>query len=87
VYGNSGISFGQPHWSGLDDDQTREPQSVNKMFGADARETQLDVPGKSSGPGDDFPQNSGDLRVGQFVMGCLEQHGGMIAGQMQKNKI
>jgi hypothetical protein len=51
VYGNSGISFGQPHWSGSDDDQASQPQSVNQMFGADARETQLDVPRKSSGPG------------------------------------
>jgi hypothetical protein len=51
VYGNSGMSFGQPHWSEADDDQTCDPQSVHKMFGADARETQLSVPRKSFGLG------------------------------------
>jgi hypothetical protein len=75
VYGNSGISFGQPQWRRSDDYQTRQSQSVHKLFGADGRETQLDVPRKSSGSGDGVTKNSGDLCVGQFVMGYLERHG------------
>jgi hypothetical protein len=50
VYGNSGISFGQSHWSGPDDDQTRQPQSVHQMFGADAGELQFDMSGIPSSP-------------------------------------
>jgi hypothetical protein len=38
VYGNSGISFGEPRWNGADDDQTRQSKSVYKMLSADARE-------------------------------------------------
>ena len=69
VYGNSGMSFGQPHRSGSKDDQTRQPQPVHKMFGAEGRETQLDVPRKASGSGDGLAENGGDLSVGQFVIG------------------
>jgi hypothetical protein len=48
------------------------------MLGADARETQLDIPGKSSGSSDDVPQNSRDLRAGQFVMGISTSMSGTI---------
>ncbi|HEV8060293.1 MAG TPA: hypothetical protein VGP68_10490 [Gemmataceae bacterium] len=71
-----GISFGQSHWSGPDDDQTRQPQSVDKMFGANAGETQLEAPRIPSDPGDGVTENGGDFRVGQFVVGYLERHGG-----------
>jgi len=52
----------------------REPTHIESLtkqllFGADARETQLDAPERSSGPRDDIPPNGGDLRIGQFVMG------------------
>ena len=74
VYGSSGISFGKPQWSGSDHEQARQPQPVDQMFGADAREIQLDGPRVSSSPGDDVAENGGDLRIGQFVTGYLEQH-------------
>ena len=51
-----------------------EPQPVYEMLGADGRETQLDVPGKSPGPSDGVTKNGGDLRIRQFVTGYLEHH-------------
>lgn len=45
------------------------------MFGAEAREIQLDVPRVSASRSDDVAENGGDLRIGQFVTGYLEQHG------------
>jgi hypothetical protein len=74
MYGNSGISVGELQRGGLDDDQARQPQSVQEMFGADARKMQLNVPRKPSSPSEDVAENGGDLRIGRFVMGYLEQH-------------
>jgi hypothetical protein len=57
-----------------DDDQARQSEAVHEMLGADGRELQLDVPRIPSSPSDDVPENGGDLRIGQFVIGYLEQH-------------
>ena len=83
MYGSFGISLGKPQWSGSDDEQARQPQPINQMFGADAGEIQLDRPRVSSSPGDDVTENSGDLRIGQFATGYLEQNerDGSRAGQ------
>jgi hypothetical protein len=69
------MSFGEPQRSGSNHEQARQPQPVNKVFGADAGEMQLDVPGVSASPADDVAENRGDLRIEQFVTGYLEQHG------------
>jgi len=57
------------------------------VFGADAREIQLDVPRVSSSPGDDVAENGGDLRIGQFVMGYLEQHATVAGRQKRPNSL
>jgi hypothetical protein len=74
VYGNSGISFGEPQRSRPDYGQPSQPEAVHKVLSAEGCELQLDMSGIPSGPGDDIPENGGDLRIGQFVMGYLEQH-------------
>ena len=88
MYGNSGISLGQLHGSRPNDYQTGQAQSVHKVLCADACEAQPNVPGKSSGPGDDVSENCGDLRVGQFLMRYLERHepnGGPTGREQDQN--
>jgi hypothetical protein len=55
-------------------DETGQPQPVHEVFGADGSETQLYVPGEASSNGDDVPHDGGDLRIGKFTVGYLEQH-------------
>jgi hypothetical protein len=74
VYGNSGISIGEAQRRRSDYRQASQSEAVHKVLSADGSELQLDMSGIPSSPGDDVPENGGDLRIGQFVMGYLEHH-------------
>jgi hypothetical protein len=74
VYGNSGISFGEPQWSRPDYGQASQSKAVHKVLSAECCELQLDMTRIPSSPGDDVTENGGNLRIRQFVMRYLEQH-------------
>ena len=78
VYGNSGMSFGESQRSRPDYGQASQSEAVYEVLSAEGCELQLDLAGIPSSPGDDVTENGGDLRIGQFVMGYLEQHERMI---------
>jgi hypothetical protein len=86
VYGNLGISFCESQGSRPDYGQASQSEAVHKVLSADDRELQLDMSGIPSGPGDDVPESGGDFRIGQFVMGYVEDHDRTIARPPYENK-
>jgi hypothetical protein len=74
VYGNSGISFGEPQLSGSDHGQASQSEAVHEVLSAEGCELQLDMSRIPSSPGDDVPKHGGDLGIRQFVMRYLEHH-------------
>jgi hypothetical protein len=63
VYGNSGISFGDPQRSRPDYGQANQSEAVHNVLSAEGCEMQLDMTGIPTSPGDDVPEHGGDLGI------------------------
>jgi hypothetical protein len=54
--------------------QASQSETVHKVLSAKDRELQLDMARIPTGPGDDVPENGGDLGIRQFVMRYLDHN-------------